>query len=446
MEITFQTRDEFKREAIADNLIKLIESEISISPVVVDGPWGCGKTEFCHKMINKIKEKNEWNTVYIDSFRFDHVEDPLMMLITQITSSLPESPEKSELIKRAVPVVKVMGKVLGKAAISWALKQNAEDIADELEGAVEKTSESLFEMGIERVFKDFEEVEENLNVFKVSLENVTKDKKLIIFIDELDRCRPLFGLSLLEKVKHVFDVNGVEFVFFANLQQVQSMVKKQYGFSIDAETYLSKFFPLSVKLPNNHDVSQYDSQDNAFQLFLNNVSTHDQFKSFFTNQSSISSIYNSLFIKDEISLRDSEKFYNNMLIYNAISKNPIAENKIWMYVILWFMGVYIYTFKPELTKKLLTRSYTADDIVAFLGIDVVDFKNGEGSRNLFNEIFALFLLELPESEYSTLIPNKDKLKYWQESVRDLFRGGGGGSGRGERVDIVRGAIKTMQLC
>ena len=165
MDITFKTRDEFKREAIADNLIKLIESDISISPVVVDGPWGCGKTEFCHKMINKIKEKDEWNTVYIDSFRFDHVEDPLMMLITQITSSLPDSTEKSELIKKAVPVVKVMGKVLGKAAVSWALKQNAEDIADELEGAVQHTSESLLEMGIEKIFKDFEKIEENLNVF-----------------------------------------------------------------------------------------------------------------------------------------------------------------------------------------------------------------------------------------------------------------------------------------
>lgn len=178
MEITFQDRDEFNREKIADNIIKLIESDIQVSPVVVDGPWGSGKTEFCHKLINKINENDQWNTVYIDSFRFDHVEDPLLMLITQITSSLPDSDDKTELVKKAVPVVKVMGKVLGKAAVSWALKQNADDITDELEGAVEQTSESLLEMGIEKIFDDFEKIEESLNVFKACLEKVTNEKNL----------------------------------------------------------------------------------------------------------------------------------------------------------------------------------------------------------------------------------------------------------------------------
>lgn len=55
MEITFQNRDEFKREKIADNILKLLESDLKLSPIVINGPWGSGKTEFCHKMVNKVK-------------------------------------------------------------------------------------------------------------------------------------------------------------------------------------------------------------------------------------------------------------------------------------------------------------------------------------------------------------------------------------------------------
>lgn len=69
-DIKFSTRDEFKREKIADNLIKLIKADFQTSPMVVDGKWGSGKTEFSQKLINKIKETEpKWNAIYIDAFR-----------------------------------------------------------------------------------------------------------------------------------------------------------------------------------------------------------------------------------------------------------------------------------------------------------------------------------------------------------------------------------------
>ena len=57
MSLTFQMRDEFKRQAIAEKLIKLIETKIDISPALLDGAWGSGKTEFCQKMLNLMVEQ-----------------------------------------------------------------------------------------------------------------------------------------------------------------------------------------------------------------------------------------------------------------------------------------------------------------------------------------------------------------------------------------------------
>ena len=65
---------------------------------------------------------------------------------------------------------------------------------------------------------------------------------LVIIIDELDRCRPLFALSLLERVKHLFLVEGVSFVFVTNMPQIEAVVAGTYGANTDAKIYLEKFF------------------------------------------------------------------------------------------------------------------------------------------------------------------------------------------------------------
>lgn len=54
-DITFDIRDEYKRKAIAEKIISLLESNIPVSPMVIDGDWGTGKTEFSKKLASLIE-------------------------------------------------------------------------------------------------------------------------------------------------------------------------------------------------------------------------------------------------------------------------------------------------------------------------------------------------------------------------------------------------------
>lgn len=49
--------------------------------------------------------------------------------------------------------------------------------------------------------------------------------RLIVVIDELDRCNPIFALRLLERVKHYFDNERITFVFSTNLRELQHSIK-----------------------------------------------------------------------------------------------------------------------------------------------------------------------------------------------------------------------------
>ena len=70
----------------------------------------------------------------------------------------------------------------------------------------------------------------------------------MFIIDELDRCRPTFAIELLERVKHIFDVPNIVFVFGINRAELVKSLESIYG-EIDAGTYLRRFFDMEFVLP-----------------------------------------------------------------------------------------------------------------------------------------------------------------------------------------------------
>lgn len=444
MKITFKDRDEFKREGIAKKLLALFESETEASPVVLDGPWGSGKTEFCQKFMNlSSQQKSKLKCLYIDAFKFDHSEDPLLMLITSLSSLVENETTKKDLIKKAIPVAKVLGKVAGKAALSWALKTSADAISEDLSDAMSSESDDLIDEGIKKLFKNFEKIDENLKSYKSALSKLAQDQPILIIIDELDRCQPLFALSLLEKIKHVFDIKGIKFLFATNLPQLCSIVKKQYGYDVDAETYLAKFFNFTVRLPSEHTPNNHEFFHNGFRLFSNLIASNNNFKKISTQDTAVSDFIKFLFEKDERSLRDAETFYRNLNIFNSAGGAlSINENTLWSYTALMMLSVYIYTFDSTLAAKILNKKYTEQDISTFFNIPPHTLKTRDGELNTL--IYALFILDLDESAVSQFV-NENEIKLWDQEIYKIFNSYGRNySGKG-RITIVQKAIRTMQL-
>ncbi|BBI69550.1 hypothetical protein PKHYL_37410 [Psychrobacter sp. KH172YL61] len=91
-DFTFHERDEFTREPIAEKIIKLLDSDIEVSPLIIDGKWGTGKTEFCFKLKNLIEENNpnDYKVGYVNAFQADHANEPLLTLIAEVASFYDE--------------------------------------------------------------------------------------------------------------------------------------------------------------------------------------------------------------------------------------------------------------------------------------------------------------------------------------------------------------------
>ncbi|MGP4848094.1 P-loop NTPase fold protein, partial [Marinobacter sp. 1Y8] len=119
-ELTFSNRDEFTRKPIAEKIIKLLDSDIDVSPLIIDGKWGTGKTEFCFKLKNLIQahNPNNYKVGYVNAFQADHANEPLLTLIAEVASFYDEKDEKRKnFVKNAVPYLRLISGIGLKAGL-----------------------------------------------------------------------------------------------------------------------------------------------------------------------------------------------------------------------------------------------------------------------------------------------------------------------------------------
>ena len=185
---------------------------------------------FVGTAIEGITLNNSYLPVYYNAWLYDNHTDPLMSLLyvivkkcgILINSKLPK--DFSERMKKLLKSVQ-LGMISGEGLIE-ALENK-----DIFEGI------QLAEDIREKVKQIFDEV------------IVEHAQKLVIFIDELDRCRPSFALEMLERLKHYFDDDRIIFVVSINKEQLTHTISNYYGVGFDSTGYLNKFFDLEANLP-----------------------------------------------------------------------------------------------------------------------------------------------------------------------------------------------------
>ncbi len=90
--------------------------------------------------------------------------------------------------------------------------------------------------------------------------------KVVVIVDELDRCKPTFAIQLPEVVKHLFNVKGLVFIFSLNIGKLQHCVKTVYGQGFDAIDYLGRFFDYVSILPKGNDKKLMEKYAKEYEL------------------------------------------------------------------------------------------------------------------------------------------------------------------------------------
>lgn len=169
--------------------------------------------------------------------------DPIYSLICSITAGYEYfndrgSENKKKVIEAGISVIQNMIPFIPNSAVRTMLSMLP---LDKIKDALKNTNP------LSNV-KEHIELEEKIQEFLQNLSS-EKEERLVIFVDELDRCRPDFAVQLLERIKHYFDLENITFVFSVNCEQLIYTIQKFYGENFDAGRYLGRFFDQIIHLP-----------------------------------------------------------------------------------------------------------------------------------------------------------------------------------------------------
>lgn len=443
---TFNFRDEYQRKAIAEKIITLLTSGIGVSPLIINGGWGTGKTEFCRKLINLIAETQPtYKPIYIDAFAADHADEPLMTLLAAVLNVLPDADSKNSLIQKALPAIRFGLKTSLKAGVHWLLKKDVDQLSEDLEKELESASDKVINKSIESLLADHVKAEESLSTLRSALVELTRENEIVLFIDELDRCRPDFAISILENIKHVFGVDGVQIVLVTNINQLKSSISHCYGMDEDgAKRYLDKFVGFSLTLPQV--AKDYNSQTKAAANlhFRGLVLGDSPLKDTWLQIDYMLEFLEDLIGINNLSLREVETLVKHFHIYQTITDGKgLAKNFHEGYQLLRSLGIFLYCVYPELLINKTVENLDVENILKRLGILYVPV-NKDHYQPTTTQIVVMLLIfdnNLFKDKLDNL--NEENLKLWRRWSYGLF-GNGGASGNMNKYVIDASKILRFE--
>lgn len=244
--------DCFDRKDFAENLCNLIKGQEGYQSRVISikADFGYGKTFFAEAFKNMIDSQDPHISPslychYIDIWKEDYNHNPLLALL----SSLDEFVGKINFCKETT-----------KKNLKDNLKSAVKTLSIELlkEGAshipyIGKTTVKAIETVVNykdtTIFKDLNALKKVAGMIRKAFAEFKETSKMIIIIDEIDRCHPEYAIEFLETLKHFFDLENLYFILMMNENHLREKVKSKFGY-IDFGIWKDKFINLEFELPN----------------------------------------------------------------------------------------------------------------------------------------------------------------------------------------------------
>lgn len=228
--------DKLNRKFLAENL-KRILLNTDYNVFSINAPWGGGKSYFIENLAELIGD--DAICISYNAWESDFYNNPLVPLVTELMYKLEQViSEKDEIYKDLIKTKKTLKDIFDKITFNTSIGPF---------GFAYDPNKPTVESDYIALKKLKEKLRSGLGFLQEKL-----NKKIIIFVDDLDRCNPKYAIETLETIKHFFGIKNIIFVLAVDKKQVENIVKTIYGIApetSDIEGYLKKFIDVEFNLP-----------------------------------------------------------------------------------------------------------------------------------------------------------------------------------------------------
>ncbi len=399
--------DPLHRKEIASVLTNLVRSVDDPFVLAINAPWGEGKTTFLRMWRHNLT-KEGFPTLYFNAWENDFVEDPIIAFMGEIRSGIDllakDAKHKTTLSKKFEKVTEGSISIAKRAApmLAKLLTANALDLEKLAEAAIVDTVGKLVSDRIESYEKDktsMSSFRAALEEFATTLSSGTGQKvPTVFFVDELDRCRPIFSVQLLERLKHLFAVKGIVFVLGVAMDQLGHSIKALYGTGFDADQYLRRFIDMEFRLPtpDGHAFVDFLMQRFGFDSFFSTRSTR-----FPSDRRDFAESFAVLAAASKLSLREQEQCFTRFSVIFRTA-TPVEQLHPIFLVALTFLRLRY----PEIYQSFSEGRLSGNDAVNVFRTTL------ESRQHLGGELGAIlrFYFEVAmqnENDFPNVVRNKE---------------------------------------
>ena len=260
---------------VSQIVTEILETEAMLPVSIgVFGNWGAGKSSLLNLIEQQIKP-DEWIVIKFDAWLYQGFDDARAALLEVIASHLIQAAEndktiweKSKNLFARIDGLRLAGLVAEGAALAAGLPtfglvskifgtaQNALDgIQDETESkqVVETVKEIVDSEKNLIKSKEQQTPPQQIDEFRKEYGEILQDlgKKLVIVIDNLDRCLPANAIQTLEAIRLFLFLNRTAFIIAADEEMIRHSVAEHYKdlsyrHQID---YLDKLIQIPIRVP-----------------------------------------------------------------------------------------------------------------------------------------------------------------------------------------------------
>ncbi|EEB74261.1 P-loop NTPase fold protein [Thermococcus sp. AM4] len=301
----------------------------------VFGGWGIGKTSFL-KSLEKHLNDNQKNivVVFFNAWRYERENHyATLPLLKSIYFALKNWESKNSSLRETTKeklrkTLRVIEGIIKNTQIGFGVPGTPVSISTGFGGSFDSEKENveiLSEISPEKnIYYDV------LRYLEDAIKELRTDNpkfRIVVLVDDLDRCAPDKAIEILNSIKIFLDIEGIIYVIALNPYVTKALLQKYYekvGYSEEysSEDYLSKFFQVRINLPewDKEEIAEKIIDDIFKKTKLSYEVTTERLNKIRTK------IVNAL--EESLTPREIKRFLNTFILRYALAKSINKKEKL----------------------------------------------------------------------------------------------------------------------
>ena len=379
---------------MAQTISKIVQDSDPRFTIGIYGEWGTGKTTLLNLIKKNLEDvdgsKGRILTVWFNAWRYEREENfATIALMKTIGYEMGKHEKFSKLSETVFRGIKILGEdLLRRAAVEIfmtekGVKEFGTKFSEKTEFLNKLEKDTIYFDGIEAIKDAFK---------KIRRLKKDRDYRVVVFIDDLDRCSPKKALEVLESIKVFLDIEGFVYVIGMSQGTIDRLITQAYKETgIKGKEYIKKIIQIPIKIPNWYKEDILSLIENKYAKKLNRNYSN-------IIKENANEIVNAV----KHNPREVKRFINNLIIAFETFNSYKLDEKINLEK-LFFVQVMKYRF-PEILQ-IMIREPIFKNLLAELALKFRRYRRIKTRRGL---IISKSLTAEEKSFFEKVINPKDE--------------------------------------